>query len=104
MVYLATMYHDKAAFGGVERMTAQWRIAPVNGVWRLEHADFHGHRLTVYRSRPGAYRAYLDGRMLGLWRSKETAMAAAEWAALAHNSRPPAPSQRKVIGLPRKKA
>jgi hypothetical protein len=42
-----------------------WKSAPVNGVWRLENADYHGHRLTVYRSRAGAYRAYLDGRMPG---------------------------------------
>lgn len=31
------------------------------------------HRFTVYGSNvPGSYRAYLDGRMLGLWKSKET--------------------------------
>ena len=74
-------------------MTVQWRTAPVNGVWRVENADYHGHRLSVSRSRAGAYRAYLNGRMLGLWRTKETAMAAAEWAALARNSRPPAQSR-----------
>ena len=61
-----------------------WRTAPIKGVWRLENADCHGHRLTVYRSRAaGAYRAYVDGRMIGLWRSKESAIEAAEKAALA---------------------
>jgi hypothetical protein len=44
-------------------MPAQWRTAPVNGVWRLENAEYKGHRLTVYRSRTGGYRAYIDGRM-----------------------------------------
>jgi hypothetical protein len=73
-----------------------WRTAPVNGVWRLENADFHGHRLTVYRSSTGKYRAYLNGRMLGLWRTKETAMAAAEWAALAPGAHPHAPSHGKA--------
>jgi hypothetical protein len=68
-----------------------WRTAPVNGVWRLENAGYHGHRLTVCRSRAGAYRAYLDDRMLGLWRSKELAMAVAEWAAVAGNTKPPTP-------------
>lgn len=60
-----------------------WKTAPVDGVWRLENADYHGHRLTVYRSRSGAYRAYLNGRLLGLWKSKEAAIEAAEKAALA---------------------
>jgi hypothetical protein len=76
---------------------SSWRTAPVNGVWRLENADFHGHRLIVYRGGVGRYRAYLDGRMLGVWRSGETAMAAAEWAALAPGSRrPPARSHGKT--------
>jgi hypothetical protein len=64
-------------------MTAQWRTAPVNGVWRLENAEYNGHRLTVYRSRAGGYRAYVDGRMIGLWRSKQAAIEAAEKAAFA---------------------
>jgi hypothetical protein len=43
-----------------------WTTAHVNGVWRMENPDYRGHRLTVYRSKaPGAYRAYLDGRLLG---------------------------------------
>jgi hypothetical protein len=58
---------------------------PVNGVSRLENADCYDHRLTVYRLGM-RYRAYLDGRMLGLGRSKETAMAAAEWAAIESNA------------------
>jgi len=65
--------------------------------------------MSVRRTAPGLYRAYLDGRMLGLWRSKETAMAAAEWAAVAHNAaRPPARSGRKtssdVVSLKRREA
>jgi len=84
-------------------MTAKWRTAPIGGEWRIE-IDHHGHRLSVRRTAPGLYRAYLNGRMLGLWRSKETAMAAAEWAAVAHNSRPPAPSRGKVVPLKQREA
>jgi hypothetical protein len=62
-----------------------WRDSPVKGVWQMENADYHGHRLTVYRSRAGSYRAYLNGRMLGLWRSKEAAKASAEKATFARN-------------------
>ena len=69
----------------------------MNGIWRLENADYHGHRLTVYRSSIRVYRAYLDGRLLGRWPSKDAAMAAAEWAALAPGARrPPAPSRGKT--------
>ena len=42
-----------------------WHTAPVNGVWRLGNAGYCGHRLTVYRSRSGAYRAYLS--MAACW-------------------------------------
>jgi hypothetical protein len=73
-------------------MTAQWRTAPINGVWRLEHEDFCGHELTVYRSKaPGAYRAYLDGHMLGLRRRKKRPLRNKQ--RFAHNSRPAAPSR-----------
>ena len=75
-------------------MTAKWRTAPIGGEWRIE-IEHHGHRLSVRRTAAGLYRAYLDGRILGLWRSKETAMAAAEWAAVASNNRPPARSRTK---------
>jgi hypothetical protein len=78
-----------------------WRTAPVNGVWRLENPDFHGHCLSVRRSRAGAYRAYLDGRMLGLWGDKETAMAAAEMAADARESHKPAVSFSRSSNSPR---
>ena len=70
------------------------RAAPVQG-WRIEIAEYHGHRLSVRGSRAGAYRAYMDGRAMGIWRSKEVAMAAAEWAAVAHSARPPARSLSK---------
>ena len=63
-----------------------WTTAHINGIWRMENPDYQGHRLTVYCSKaPGAYRAYVDGRMIGLWKSKEAAKEAAEKAALAHN-------------------
>ena len=75
---------------GMAYCACEWRV------WRLENADFRGHRLTVYRSSTGKYRAYPNGRMLGLWRTKETAMAAAEWAALAPGAHPPAPSRGKA--------
>jgi hypothetical protein len=69
---------------------ARWRTAPVRGGWGLE-ADYHDHRLSVRRAVTGRtatvlYRAYLDGRPIGYWRSKEMAMTAAEWAALARNN------------------
>src|SRR5690242_6013952 len=89
-------YPRRDSEGGILKPMSGWRTAPVNGVWRLENADFHGHRLTVYRSSTGKYRAYLNGRMLGLWRTKETAMAAAEWATLAPGAHPPAPSHGKA--------
>jgi hypothetical protein len=41
----------------------------------VEIADFHGHRLSVRRVTPaGLYRAYLDGRIIGYWRNKDTAL------------------------------
>ena len=77
----------------------RWVTAPVNGIWRLENADYCGHRLTVYRSRAGSYRAHLDGRILGLWRSKHAAIAAAEQAALARSSRrEAAPPSESYVG------
>ena len=89
-------------------MTARWRTAPVRGGWRLE-ADYHDHRLSVRRALTGRtatvlYRAYLDGRPIGYWRSKEMAMTAAEWAALARNAKPSAPSIGKLVERPKKKA
>jgi hypothetical protein len=86
-----------------------WTTAPVNGVWRMENADYHGHRLSIRRTGLGTYRAHLDGHPLGLWRSKYAAMAAAEWAAVAQDSRrEPAPSVSKsganVIPLTKAKA
>jgi hypothetical protein len=77
-------------------MTAKWRTATIGGEWRIE-IDHHGHRLSLRRTAPGLYRAYLNGRMLGLWRSKETAMAAAEWAVVARNTRPPAESRSRSV-------
>jgi hypothetical protein len=65
---------------------SDWKTAPVAGVWRLEHPDYHGHRLSIRRTGLGTYRAHLDGHPLGLWRSKYAAMAAAEWAAIASNA------------------
>jgi hypothetical protein len=63
-----------------------WTTAQVNGVWRTENPDYRGHRLTVYRCKaPGAYRAYLGGRLSVFWKSKEAAKEAAEKAALARN-------------------
>jgi hypothetical protein len=53
----------------------------------LENTDYHGHGFTVYRVGIRSYRAYVDGHMLGLWRSKDIAMAATEWAALPQTSR-----------------
>ena len=90
-------------------MIARWRTAPVRGGWRLE-ADYHDHRLSVRRAVTGRtvtvlYRAYLDGRPIGYWRSKEMAMTAAEWAALARNNTKLArPSIRKSVERPKKKA
>ncbi len=89
-------------------MTARWRAAPVRGGWRLE-ADYHDHRLSVRRAVTGRaatvlYRAYLDDEPIGYWRSKEMAKLAAEWAALARQSKPSAPSIRKSVERSRKKA
>ena len=61
----------------------------------MEIADYHGCRLSVRRTAGEHYRAYIDGRMIGLWRKKETAMAEAEWAALARESGETAPSPSK---------
>ena len=38
-----------------------WRAAPVQGVWRLEIADFHGCRLTVHRVTPTETLSRLPG-------------------------------------------
>ena len=82
-------------------MTARWRAAPVQGAWRIEIADFQGHRLRVRRVTPtGLYRVYLNGRPLGCWRGRDTAMAAAEWAALLRNA--PSPARTGVRGLRRR--
>jgi hypothetical protein len=77
----------------------------MQGAWRNEIDDHHGHRLSVRRTAPGLYRAYLDGRVLGIWRSKEMAMAATEWAAIAQKARKPAASsrQRSAEIVPRRK-
>jgi hypothetical protein len=72
---------------------SDWRTAPVNGAWRLENADYHGHKLSVYRGTAArGYRAYVDGRVIGIWRTMEIAMAV---AALAPGSRKPPASLRK---------
>jgi hypothetical protein len=87
MIRLAITRHYNVAFGCVEPVTAESHAPPVNGVWRLENTDYHGHGFTLYRVGIRSYRAYVDRRMLGFWRSKDIAMAATEWAALPQTSR-----------------
>jgi hypothetical protein len=75
----------------------QWRATPVHGGWQLDFENFHGHRLGLRRVTPsGLYRVYLNGRSLGCWRGKDTAMAAAEWAALLRNAPTPVNMMRGV--------
>src|SRR5262245_416273 len=74
-----------------------------NGERRLSRPSAHG----VSQQAPRAYRAYLDGRMIGLWRSKEAAIAAAEKAALARTIETsadvvPSPTAKETIMARRK--
>jgi hypothetical protein len=70
-------------------MTAQWRAAPNQGAWRVEVADHNGCRLSIRYTAKDIYHAFLNGRSLGLWGSRERAREAAETAALVH--KPTAP-------------
>jgi hypothetical protein len=63
-----------------------WRTAPNQGAWRVEMADHLGCRLTIRSTAKDIYHAYINGRSLGQWPSKDKAMMAAYEAAL-HNPR-----------------
>ena len=63
-----------------------WKTAPNQGAWHVEMADHLGSRLSIRYTAKGIYYAYIDGRSLGQWPSKDKAMMAAYEAAL-HNPR-----------------
>src|ERR1044071_492653 len=60
-----TEYHDKLGrhITAIKYLSGVSNPCLRNGVSRLENAEYKGHRLTVYRSRTGGYRAYIEGRM-----------------------------------------
>jgi len=77
MIRLAITRHYNVAFGCVEPVTAA-----ASGGWRTRTTT-----ATASLFIECSYRAYVDGHMLGLCRSKDIAMAATEWAALPRTSR-----------------
>jgi hypothetical protein len=79
MIRLAITRHHNVAFGCVEPVTAA-----ASGGWRTRTITATASLFIEWVS---VRTAPTDSHVLGLWRSKDIAMAATEWAALPQTSR-----------------